>query len=532
MSLMGVDIGTTGVKAVVFDLSGRRLSLAYREYPLIHPSPGFAELDSSQVLRAAFDVIAESAECVKTIGPVQSIAVSSQGEAFTPIARDGTPLANGMVSSDRRATDLVTPITEAIGLDTLYHLTGHTPYAMYSLFKFAWLRTHRPDLCDSAWRFLFYEDLLIHALTGRAATDYSLASRSMMFDIHRNAWSTSILDTIGLSVDKLPEALPSGTIVGTVRTSLASSLSLSSKTAVVTGGHDQPCGALGCGAIAANTAGYAIGTVECLCPTFAQMTLAPQLLAGNLATYPHVLPNRYTTVAFNITGGSALRWLRDTLATDEVRLAKMQQKDPYDVIIDAADDRPASVLFVPHLAPTGTPHFDALGTGLLFGLQLDTTRPKIIRAILEGITYEMKWNLALLADVGLHFDELRAVGGGAKSARWMQIKADILNTPIAVTSETEATAKGAALLAGAAIAAFDLNDAALRWATPERRFEPHPQLAPYYNERFELYQQLYRNLAGPRRLWHDLHDAPSTSASSLNASAQISTSSAETVQAV
>ena len=502
MSLMGVDIGTTGVKAVVFDKAGTPLSTAYEEYPLLFPFPGASELDTQSVIEAACRVIGKAASAVKDKDPVSALGIASQGEAFASVTSDGRMVGNIMTSSDTRAESYVKPWSEAFGTERLYQITGHTPYAMYSLFKLLWLKEHQPDVWKSAWKFLFCEDLLAFALTGETKTDYTMAARSMLFDVAKKEWSPEILDKLDLSANRLPEAVPSGAVVGSVKRELAVRLGLGSEVKVVAAGHDQPVGALGCGAATPGRAAYSIGTTECICAAADHLILSPELMKGNLAVYPHVLPNTYTTPAFNITGGSVLRWVRDNFATDEAADAVRNGEDPYDRIISAASSEPAKVILLPHFGPTGTPHFDAFGAGVLFGLTLSTERAEVLRAFLEGITYEMKWNLGILRDAGFELTELRAIGGGAKSDIWMQIKADILGIPLTTMRITEATCMGAALLAGGGIGMFDLEDTV--WAEPIRTFTPRPEYASAYEERFAVYKEIYGSLGRAREMLHGL----------------------------
>lgn len=506
MSLMGVDVGTTGVKAVVFNEAGSLLSKAYEEYPLLFPFPGANELDSKKVVEAAFRVIEEAASPGKEADPVTAIGIASQGEAFTPVTSDGRMIGNAMTSSDARAESLVKPWTEAFGGERLYRITGHTAYSMYSLFKLLWLKQRQPEPWASAWKFLFCEDLLAWALTGETKTDYTMAARSMLFDVTKKEWSSEILDQLGLSPDRLPEVVPSGAVIGIVRPELASKLGLGSEVKVVLAGHDQPVGALGCGAAAAGRASYSIGTVECICPAVDRLILSAELMRSNLATYPHVLPDTYTTVAFNVTGGSVLKWVRDNFALAETADALRKGEDPYDRIVSAASAEPANVILLPHFGPTGTPNFDPHGTGVLFGLTLSTERSEILRAVLEGITYEMKWNLAILGDAGFQLDELRAIGGGAKSETWMQIKADMLGIPLTTMRVTEATCMGAALLAGHGLGILDLNDA--NWAVPIRTFAPRSEYSPLYDERFAVYREVYDSLGDARKMLHELKGRP------------------------
>ncbi|MBI2843181.1 MAG: hypothetical protein HYX78_07250 [Armatimonadetes bacterium] len=499
MSLMGLDIGTTGVKAVVFDVKGNMLAGAYREYPLLFPFPGASELDPEEVIEAASEVIGEAASTVKGADPVTAIGIASQGEAFTPVDSGGRALANAMTSSDSRAATLVRDWREEYGV-WLYEITGHTPYPMYSLFKLLWLKENRADVWKDAWKFLFFEDLLAFTLTGAAVTDYTVAARSMMFDVRNRRWSSEILELIGLERERLPDAVPSGTIIGTVRHKLCRDLGLASGAVVVAGGHDQPVGALGCGAAASGSGSYAVGTVECICPKVDRLIQSSELMDANLATYPHVLPDSYTTVAFNTMGGNVLRWVRDNLAIEETAEARRAGEDPYDRIISSASSEPGSVILLPHFGPTGTPHFESKGTGVLFGLKLSTTRAEVLRAFLEGITYEMKWNLSILSDVGFKLSDLRVIGGGAKSKTWMRIKADILGVPLTTMRVAEATCMGAAILAGSGLGIVSSRDASEEWAMPAETYQPRKEHSSIYEDRFAVYKEIYNSLCKARSM--------------------------------
>lgn len=498
MSLMGVDIGTTGAKAVVFDEFGLQLSSAYEEYPLIIPFEGAGELDSRRVVLAAYRVIQNAANAIKNTDPVSAVGIASQGEAFTPVASDGSIIGNAMVSSDRRAEPFVKSWDEKFGFARLYKITGHTAYPMFSLFKLQWVKENQPKVWASAWKFLFCQDLIAFRLTGETKTDYTMAARSMLFDVTQKRWSTEILDSIELDIERLPEAVPSGARAGTISHRIAKELGLTDKVSVSVCGHDQPVGALGCGAAAPGLASYAVGTVECVTPAVNRLILSDDLMKNNLASYPHVLHGLYTTVAFNITGGSVLRWVRDNLALEEASEARRNGDDPYDRIIAAASKRPSDLLLLPHFGATGTPHFDSHGVGTLFGLTLSTDRSEVLRAFLEGITYETKWNILILADAGFALTELRTIGGGSKSSVWMQIKADILGLPLTIMKVPESTCTGAAILAGIEAGILE-PDAASSWAKPVRTFEPMQSNVSAYEDRFVIYREIYNSLGTARR---------------------------------
>ena len=497
MSFLGVDVGTTGVKAVAFSADGAQIASAYEEYPLLFPFRGAAELDSARVIAAARRVIA-SVAAQSASDPVQSIGVASQGEAFTPLAADGSVLGNGMVSSDTRAADLVPAFSEAFGAERLYGTTGHTPYPMYSLYKLLWLRDNQPEVWRGMSRILFMQDLVAYTLTGEMATDPSLAARSMLYDVSAGDWSPEVLHALVLDAACLPRIVPSGTPCGGVTAEAASELGLAAGIPVACCGHDQPVGAVGCGASNPGVAAFSIGTVECICPALDRLILDPLLMRSNLASYPHVIGGLWTTVLFSITAGSVLRWLRDQVAVSETEQAAADGVDAYSRIMDAASPEPSRLVVLPHFGPTGTPHFDPDGAGAVFGLKLSTTRAELFRGFLEGISYEMKWNLDTLAGAGLNVTELRAVGGGARSPIWMQIKSDILGVPLSTMRVSESTCLGAARLAGVGAGLLE-PEAAEAWAVVGRTFEPDPNRTALYEERFAIYRDLYQSMGGARK---------------------------------
>jgi xylulokinase len=474
MNFLGVDIGTGGCKAVVFDADGRQVASAQREYSLHLTSDGGAELDSTDVLNHCLTVIAEAAQQAGR-GSVKAIGISSQGEAFTPVDQHGQPLGRAMVSSDVRATDYAQHWPLEFGADRLYQITGHTAHPLFTLFKLLWLKEHRPDVWQGTAKFLCFEDLLQMRLGLAPAMGWSLAGRTMLFDVRRHEWSSEILDRIGLSPEKLARPLPSGTIAGTI----AIDLGLAKNAVVVTGGHDQPCGALGAGATEPGMAMYATGSVECITPAFARPIFAPDLQHNNLCTYDHAAPGMFTTVAYSLTGGNILKWYRDQFAPGQ----------DYSEILKTAATEPTNLLVLPYWTPSGTPYFDLHTPGAILGLRLSSTRGEILRALLEGVALEMRLNLEILRESGCEIRELRAIGGGAHSAVWTQLKADVIGRPITTLKVTEAGCLGVAMLACAATTGQALADLARRWVKPLATVMPNT--ARCYDEHFARYRALY-----------------------------------------
>jgi xylulokinase len=490
MSYLGLDIGTSGCKALVFDDHGKELASAYSEYPLITPKEGWVELDSEEVCAKCFDVIKEVA--LKTSAdPILAMGISSLGEAFTPVDKNGTILGNGMVSSDTRASGLVDEFCAAFGSEKLYLSTGHTAYPMFSLFKLIWIRKNRPELWEKTAKFLCFEDLLHLKLGLDPAIGYPLAGRTMLFNVIDHQWDEQILSAIGLESNQLAKPLPSGSVVGTIPAKIASQLSLQNEVLVVTGGHDQSCGALGAGIVSEGMAMYATGTVECITPAFEKPVFSDNQFKSNYCTYDFVIPDMYTTVAYSLTGGNILKWYRDEFAFREKEIAKQNVRNIYDIILDSLPQSPSKLLVLPYFTPTGTPYFDSQITGAIIGLRFNTTREEILRALLEGVAFEMRLNLSILEKSGIVIDELRAIGGGAKSKIWTQLKANVLNKPITTVLVTEAGCLGVAILAKSAITGISAKVIVSEWVKIAQTIFPQNEFVEHYDKQFQTYMKLY-----------------------------------------
>jgi xylulokinase len=487
---MGIDIGTSGCKAAVFDKNGRQLSLAYREYELIVPRKGWAQLDSDNVIDKCFEVIREAAGNSGT-EKIAGLAISSQGEAFTAVDKEGNVLYDAIVSSDMRAEEYVRSWPKRFGEDKLYRITGHTPHSLFSLFKLLWLKDNEPEIFDKADKFLCFEDLLQYRLGLEPKMGYSMAGRTMLFDVVNHRWSEEILDCVGLDKSRLAAALPSGHYSGKVPANIAKDLNLSADTFVLTGGHDQTCCALGAAAIKPGNAVYSIGTVECITPAFAKAVFSDNLRNNNLCTYDHVVKDTYATVAYSITGANMLKWCRDELGQAEIIEARGKDRNAYDLIIDSLQDEPTDLLALPYFTPSGTPYFEPKAMGMIYGLSFSTKRLEIIKALLEGVTMEMKLNLEILKKSGGDISELRAIGGGAKSPKWMQMKADILGIPILTLDVKEAGCFGTAMLVCAYQENLPLEAVADGWVSVISQNHPRPEFAQRYEQKFRQYKKLY-----------------------------------------
>jgi len=494
MYYMGIDVGSSGCKAVVFDTAGRQLVAAYREYDVRFTPDGGAELNSDEVMDNCFAVIAEATSQLQP-GSVRALGICSQGEAFTAIGHNGDALCDAMISSDTRSDQFARTWPEEFGEQRLYELTGHTAHPMFSLFKLLWLKQNRPDVWLAAKKFLCFEDLLQMRLGVDPAIGWPLAGRTMLFDVRRHTWSDQILDRVGLAGQQLARPLPSGSVAGTVPGEIARRLGLADAALIVAAGHDQTCAALGAAVTEPGLAMYATGTVDCITPAFAAPIFSDELRRANLCTYDHAVPGMYATVAFSLTGGNILKWFRDQFGGEEVARAGAQGLDPYELLLRSALPRPTGLLVLPYFTASGTPYFDTRTKGAILGLRLTTTRGELLRALLEGVAMEMRLNLEILKHAGCEVRELRAVGGGAKSQFWTQLKADVLGKPITRLDVTEAGCLGAAMLACAADTRVPLADLARQWVRPVARCDPVPESADWYDRQFAKYRMLYQQIS-------------------------------------
>jgi len=483
MSYLGVDIGSSQVKAVAFAADGTVLASAYRRYRYRTPQPGHMELDSREVLDAALAVIRECAAATRDTDPVAAIAVSSQGEAFTPVGANGEILASSMISGDSRSTAVMAAFAEQFGRDRLYALTGHTPSGMFSLAKLLYLAQCEPGLRRRAVKFLCFEDLLLHALSGEAAMGNSLAARTMLYDINSQAWSDEILAAAGFRQAEFAAVFPAATAVGKVKSEVARELQLSPNVVLATGGHDQIIGAYGCGATEPGSAMYAAGSVECMVPVFDQKILSDELCRNNLCTYDFAVPGKYASVAYSLTGSNLYEYFMRQFAPD--------LGEDYAALADAMPAEPTRILAIPYFTPSGTPYFDNLTPGCVFNWRLDTSRATLFKGLEEGIALEMKLNLELLKSSKLTVDRLVATGGGFRHRPMVQLRADVLNLPIALTDIREAGCRGAASLACRAV-----TGAGFAPPATVDQVTPDPERAHFYQQKFVCYQQFLNLMRG------------------------------------
>lgn len=495
---LGIDIGTSGCKAVVYDCEGSERAMACREYAIICDREGWAELDPDEVIGLCFEIIREVTGQVAP-GTIAGMGISSQGEAFTLVDRQGKSLTRALVSSDSRASGQATRWAEEFGTERLYRITGHTPHPMFSLFKLLWIRENQPEIWSRTARILCFEDLLHYRLgLTDPAMGWPLAGRTLLFDVVGHTWCREILDLAGVRAEQLSRPLPSGSVAGIIDPQIAAILGLGSCTFIVTGGHDQPCCGLGAGAILPGVAVLSAGTVECITPAFELPRFTPALRKSNLCTYDHAAPGMYATVAFSLTGGNMLKWFAETLGSDPPALNDVSTGAIYSRILGAMPVQPSRLLALPYFTPTGTPYFDPSARGAVIGLDLSTTRGELLKGLLEGVALEIRLNLEILEESGYAVDELRIIGGGSRSDAWNQLRADAIGKPVTRLEIREAGCRGVAMLALSAHTGRPVRDIAAGWTRTAGTYRPGYK--EIYDRKYQQYKQLYpllRDIAKP-----------------------------------
>lgn len=492
MKIAGLDIGTTGCKCTVFDEDGKYLDKAYRDYPARRHVTGH-EIDASAIMDGVLGAIREMAARHPDIA---AIGVTSFGETFVMTDGAGRPLHDAMLYTDPRGGEEVRALSEALGERQIAGITGLRPHEMYSLGKLMWMKAHRPDVYARAKHVFLMEDYVVFHLTGTAQIDYSLATRTMALDIVNLCWSKEMFDAAGIDVGLMSRPVPTGTPAGRLTRDAARAVGLPDSVVVVSVSHDQVAAAVGAGAFDGSVAVDGAGTTECLTPIYDAMPDTDAMFNGYFSVVPYVIPGKYVAYAFTYTGGALIDWCVGKLAKAEKRSAEEAGVSVNALLEDAYrsahGDEPSGLLVLPHFEGAATPYMDIGARGVILGLTTGTGAAEIYRGCMEGVAYEMALNARALKDSGVRFERLHATGGGARSAVWMQMKADVLGLPIVALRTADAGTVGSAMLTGVAIGAFrDLQDAADHMVEPVHTYHPRPQMHEKYMAIFKRYERLY-----------------------------------------
>ncbi|HET7095321.1 MAG TPA: FGGY family carbohydrate kinase [Thermomicrobiales bacterium] len=494
--LVGLDVGTTGVKAVVYEPDGRALAIATTPTPTTYPQPGRAFYTAEGLWESVVTVLRQALAQIDEPARIAGVAVASMGEAGVPLDRHGEPTAEIIAWFDNRTRPQAEWLDRVIGRDRLFASSGLSLQPIFSLNKMLWLKDNEPAAWGRTTRWLHVADYIAFRLSGVAATDRSLASRTLAFDLHRLEWDDAIVREAGIDPVILAPIVSGGAPLGHVTRAASEATGLPASAIVAAGGHDHVCGALAAGAIAPGVMLNSLGTAEAVFLPLDKPLSNPAVGRQGFTQGAHAVGGRTYVFAGQYTSGASVTWIRDAVGP------VAGPPPSYDELMaDAAATPPGSlgVVFLPHLRLANPPHDDPRSRGAFVGLSTDVRRGALTRAVLEGIALESRNSLEdLLTYPGVVPPrEILAIGGGSRNDLLMRIKASVMNRTHLVLGAEEATALGAAILGGLGAGVFPNVEAALaglRYArTP---VAPNPADAAFYDALFtRVYRRLYPAIA-------------------------------------
>ena len=479
MSVLGVDLGTSGCRVVAYDHDLVELASATGHYAESRPRPGIAELDAGHVHAAVNGAVRTVAARVAG-DPVTALSIATLGEALVPYGRGSAgPLAVTPLGSDRRGTEQLARFLEQMPADELRRRTAAPVHPMFGVWSLAWWREH------AAWwpqvtRITDMAGSLLHSWGVEPAIDYTLAARTQAFAVDERRWDTTVLDAVGVDPALLPTPVPVGTRLGVLPSSVAAGLGLTGRVQAVAGAHDQTCALWGSGLVEPQRSGLSLGTTECL--TTLTVGRPDGLIASNISAYPYDDGDTWVTLAGIPAGGSNLMWLAGLNGTDPtITLGALMDRLPAG---------PSSVLCLAHFLGSGTVENDASSRAAFLGLTLDTTSAELALALIEASGHEMVINLeALRAHGHAPQDTIRVTGGGIRSRRAIQARSDAAGVPLQpVAGHT--TARGAAMVAGAGTGVWCTPAEAAALIRPQPTVFPDPAVVEWHAGRRRQYALL------------------------------------------
>jgi len=488
MAIGGLDIGTTGAKITIIDATGRVLHTGYMDYPVSRHTDAH-EVDAKEIWKTTRSLLCDAA---KAVPGITAVGVTSFGESFVMTDENGEALLPTMLYTDPRGGEEAELLRQRLGDDAVYAETGTVPHPMYTLPKLMWVKKHRPEIFDQAKYVFLIADYIVFQLTGERTIDYSLAARTMGFNIRGLCWSREMFLAADIDETVFSSPVPSGTAAGTLRKRLSLEFGLPDNLKIVICGHDQISAAIGSGVMTPGSAANGAGTVECVTPVFSGIPDRGGMRQGNYPIIPFLRKGLYCCYAFSFTGGSLLDWFVHRFIGGQTEALQKKSRSVYKTIESQISDEPTGILVLPHFAGAATPYMDTGSKGVFAGLTLAHTTADLYRSVLEGIVYELKINLDRLDEAGVPVNGLNASGGCAKSELWLQMKADILGIPVNRLGNDEAGTIGGIMMTAIAEGMFkSLDEAAQTMVYISASFEPRRDMHERYMEHYARYQKLY-----------------------------------------
>lgn len=494
--LLGVDIGTSGTKTVLFDETGRTVASATKEYPLYQPQIGWAEQDADDWWEASRDSIAE---VVRKSGvekkDIKGIGLSGQMHGMVLLDADGKVLRRAIIWCDQRTARQCEEINNLVGPQRLIEITGNPPLTAFTAAKVMWVKDNEPEIFEKTRKVLLPKDYVRYKLTGEFASEVSDASGMQFLDINRRTWSKEVMDKLGIPFAWLPEIYESYEVSGKLTRRVAEQTGLWEGLPVSGGGGDQAAGAVGNGIVRPGVVSSTIGTSGVVFAHLDSIAYDPK---GRLQTFCHAVPGAWHLMGCTQGAGLSLQWMRNEFGQMEKALAERMGVDPYVLMSEeAAQASPGcdGLIYLPYLMGERAPHLDPNARGVFFGLTAKHRRQEMIRAVMEGVSYSLLDCLNIMRDMGVDPAQVRASGGGGKSPLWRQMQADMFGTEMVTINSSEGPALGAALLAGVGAGVYasvpEACDAAIQVTASQK---PCAQNAKAYAAYYPIYRNLYTAL--------------------------------------
>ncbi len=491
--VLGIDLGTSGTKTVLFDQEGHGICSCTVEYPMYQPHNGWAEQDPQDWWHAAVETI-QTVLKKSGVNPqdVVSLGISGQMHGLVMLDEKGQVLRRSIIWCDQRTQAECDEIHERVGREKLIAITANPALTGFTLSKVLWVRNHEPEVYAKCRHILLPKDYVRYMLTGDFATEVSDASGMQMLDVPNRCWSDELLNILNIDKNLLAKVYESCEVTGHVSEEAAALTGLSAETLVVGGAGDNAAAAVGTGVVEDGKAFTTIGTSGVVFAHTDKLAIDPK---GRVHTFCCAVPGAWHVMGVTQAAGLSLKWYRDNFCDAEKQAAQQMGVDPYDLMNKEAAQSPIGankLIYAPYLMGERTPHLDADCRGMFFGLSAMHTRRDLLRAVMEGVSYSLRDCLGVLNEMGVEPEQMLACGGGGKSPLWRQMLADVFNCPVATTVNTEGPALGVAILAGVGAGLYKSVPEACRamiHVNPAQ--EPIPENVPQYAKVYEVYRMLY-----------------------------------------
>ncbi|NTU79878.1 MAG: xylulokinase [Chloroflexales bacterium] len=494
-TLLGVDLGTTGLKVALLRESGALVGTEYRDYPLLSPQPGYAEQDPE----AWWAGLVTATQALKQRYPtefaaIEGIGLCGQMHTQVYLDRDGQSLRPAITWMDQRASAIVAELNQDAATRQLIFQEAHNlATTTYTAPQVSWVRKHQPEVWQKVARILVAKDFLKLRLTSRAVTDYAEASGTLLFDVSKRAWSEPLFDLFAIPRALFPEALPSDELIGQVTAAAAAQTGLKAGTPVVNGSSDNSASALGAGMLHPGQVTLIIGTAGVITVCSDQPLPDP---ANRTLCWHYCLRDRWVTLGITQTAGESLNWFKRAFDGGEAGGAAGDVFETYNQAVASVPDGCDGLVFLPYLNGERTPYWDADARGLFYGISLTTEKAHFIKAVMEGVSFALRHNVETVESLGITVNEIRAVGGGLRSPVWLNVLGKILKKPIVTVSVPDTANLGNALLCGKALGLYpSLEEASARMVTTDRRVA-YVDGTDTYERQYRIFLELYEQLKG------------------------------------